>query len=340
MRGAMVVPFAFMHAFGPFLGAVALQIIKQTSPYAYKRAFYSQFAIVGLSLIPCILLPETHIFYCKKGQHDKPKKSLRFVIGYDLEHEQKVVQREVQDSDALIKTYGSSAWYSLHKWKMFRRTKISVLRIMMQGLAGAALTFGYSTDPFLGSVAMYVVLIVGVLCAVYPVEVAGRRRQVLVDASICILADIGIGGLAFAPVTGPAPQAIVALVCVWMAGYSVSLQAVGWLYLGELASVGLRAKSIGVASVFQSSVNLLLSYTVPLMLSPQKAGRGAKIGFFFGGISIFWLTLIYFSCPETKGRTATEIDELFEKGVPAWRSNSYFEEKKAKAAREAAGEVE
>ena len=108
----------------------------------------------------------------------------------------------------------------------------------------------------MGSVALYVVLIVGVILAVFLIDRAGRRRLVLIGATICILCDFAIGGLAFAPVTGPAPKAIVALVCVWMAGYSISLQSVGWVYLGEIASVSLRAKSIGVASVFQSSINL------------------------------------------------------------------------------------
>lgn len=152
---------------------------------------------------------------------------------------------------------------------------------------------GFS-QPFLGSTALYVVLIIGVLLSVYLIERAGRRRMVLIGASICIVCDFAIGGLAFAPITGPAPKIIVAMVCIWMAGYSVSLRSIGWVYLGEIASVSLRAKSIGVASVFQSSINLMLvsrlppcqngvdpflqSYTVPLMLSPQKAGWGAKIG--------------------------------------------------------------
>ena len=37
MRGAMVVPFAFMYAFGSFLGALALQIIKMVRKAIISR---------------------------------------------------------------------------------------------------------------------------------------------------------------------------------------------------------------------------------------------------------------------------------------------------------------
>jgi hypothetical protein len=82
------------------------------------------------------------------------------------------------------------------------------------------------------------------------------------------------------------------------------------------------------------------------------------IGFFFGGISVAWIALIYFVCPEvslrlatwnladtmygvqTKGRTSSEIDELFENNVPAWKSATYFNDKEARAALQATGEAE
>lgn len=55
------------------------------------------------------------------------------------------------------------------------------------------------------------------------------------------------------------------------------------------------------------------------MLSNQGAGWGQKIGFFFAGITFLFLVPIAFFFPETKGRTYLELDELFERGVPAWR---------------------
>ena len=54
---------------------------------------------------------------------------------------------------------------------------------------------------------------------------------------------------------------------------------------------------------------------MPILLSAQQAGWGQKIGLFFGGLAILWWIPLYFLFPETKGRTFTEIDELYERGV-------------------------
>lgn len=67
---------------------------------------------------------------------------------------------------------------------------------------------------------------------------------------------------------------------------------------------------------------MLQNYTVPLMLSDQYAGWGAKIGFFFGPLAVLFTILVWFTVPETKGRTYGELDELFERRVPAWKFKS------------------
>ena len=55
------------------------------------------------------------------------------------------------------------------------------------------------------------------------------------------------------------------------------------------------------------------------MLSDQQAGWGQKTGLFFGGLSMLYLILCVVWFPETKGRTYAELDELFERGIPAWK---------------------
>lgn len=61
------------------------------------------------------------------------------------------------------------------------------------------------------------------------------------------------------------------------------------------------------------------SYTIPLLLSNQGAGWGQKIGLFFGGLTFAYLVPVLLLFPETKGRTYQELDELFERRIPAWR---------------------
>lgn len=64
---------------------------------------------------------------------------------------------------------------------------------------------------------------------------------------------------------------------------------------------------------------ILFSYTVPLMLSNQNAGWGQKTGLFFGGTTLIYLIPCVLLFPETKGRSYNELDELFDREIPAWR---------------------
>lgn len=55
------------------------------------------------------------------------------------------------------------------------------------------------------------------------------------------------------------------------------------------------------------------------MLSNQYAGWQQKIGLFFGGVTFVYLIPCILLYPETKGRTYQELDELFERRIPAWK---------------------
>ena len=50
-----------------------------------------------------------------------------------------------------------------------------------------------------------------------------------------------------------------------------------------------------------------------------KCWLETKIGLFFGGLTAIHLIPCIFFLPEVKGRTYAELDELFERGVPAWK---------------------
>jgi hypothetical protein len=110
----------------------------QTNPWAFRHAFYSEFVLLGIWLVPCIILPESPVWLSRKGYHDKAKKSLRFLIGnvegYDLEHEYAVLQREISESDRMLGADGnkSSQWLLVLKGTNLKRTLISALPLCIQ----------------------------------------------------------------------------------------------------------------------------------------------------------------------------------------------------------------
>lgn len=119
--------------------------------------------------------------------------------------------------------------------------------------------------------------------------------------------------------------------------------------MGEVASQKLRARTAGLAAgssvlfglTFNTSVpimrtSLLLSFSpLPLpsqtcmltqTLSPvdvNNANWGYKTAWLFLGTGIVVSILVYFYVPEPSQRNAAELDEMYEKGVPARRMRHY-----------------
>jgi hypothetical protein len=56
-----------------------------------------------------------------------------------------------------------------------------------------------------------------------------------------------------------------------------------------------------------------------LEVTNSRLGWGQKTGLFFGGITMLYLVPVVLLFPEVKGRTYEELDELFERRVPAWK---------------------
>jgi SP family general alpha glucoside:H+ symporter-like MFS transporter len=69
----------------------------------------------------------------------------------------------------------------------------------------------------------------------------------------------------------------------------------------------------------QNVFGVLMNIVVPLLINPDAADLGGKIGFIFGVTAVGSLEWCYFRVPETKGRGYAELDALFEKGVSARR---------------------
>ncbi|RFN47645.1 maltose permease mal31 [Fusarium flagelliforme] len=331
-RGALLGSFSLAFALGQVFLAIALKILEDTNPMAFRRIFYSEFVFTGLWLFPMLYLPETPSWYAAKGRHDEGKKALRRLVGnvkdYDVDREYSVLQYEMEESSSTAKGENSD-WKALFTNKInMKRAIISTLPFTFQNVVGVPLMFGYTTyffqlagvdDPFLGNMVKQMVLVVGIIIAFYTVDKVGRRTLVIYGGAAMATICFVVGGLGFMKQTSASGMALVALCSLWAFVYANTLAPIGWISLVEISSPSLRAKTTSIAVTIQYATGILFNYTVPLMLSNQNAGWGQKIGLFFGGITLVYLIPCILTFPETKGRTYHELDELFERRVPAWK---------------------
>ncbi|WVW83142.1 hypothetical protein I302_105160 [Kwoniella bestiolae CBS 10118] len=330
-RGIILSSFSLALAIGQFTNAIASQIVNDTTPLKYKHVFYSEFVYLGIWGLACLAIPESPAWLISKGRIEQAKKAHKRLVGpvegYDHEFEFQVIEHDIKVSEDITRSYSDNDWKALFKWGNFKRCLVASLPFAAQQFAGVPYIFNYTTyffqiagleDPFQASTIINVIYIVAIISSFFLVERLGRRPLVLAGLSVLVIVNTLIGALGFISSTSSSKGAALTALCsIWMFSYSISLAPIGWLGIVEVSSAKLRAKTASFGVLVNSLIGLVFNYTVPLLLSDQDAGWGQKIGIFFGGLSLLFLVPIFFFYPETKGRTYAEIDELFERNIPA-----------------------
>lgn len=97
--------------------------------------------------------------------------------------------------------------------------------------------------------------------------------------------------------------------------YQLTLGTIAWTMVSEIASLRLRARTQGLANIVLAVVQWLVGFIFPYMFNPDAGNLGGKVGFVFGATTLVGFAGCWLWLPETKNRTAAELDELFERGV-------------------------
>ncbi|KAH8080079.1 general substrate transporter [Filobasidium floriforme] len=332
LRGPHLSAFSFFFAFGQLMAAVGLQVLETTTPDKYLNAFYSEFAIFGIWLAILVCLPESPVWLCKMGREEKSKKAMRRLVGnvrdYDIDHEYLVMKHHLAESQALMEKSSKLGWIACFKGTNLRRTLISTIPFSMQNFVGGPLVLGYTVyffslagveDAFQANLIIFCILVSAILASFYFVEKVGRRPLLIYGGAIMAICDIVIGVIGTVELSSKTGTGLIVVSVVWVIAYAMSVAPIGYVAIVENSTPMLRAKTAGIAAVLQSLSGVIFNYTVPIMLSEQQANWGAKTGYFFGGLAVLFTILVWFTVPETQGRTYEELDELYERRLPAWR---------------------
>ncbi|KJR83315.1 Sugar transporter family protein [Sporothrix schenckii 1099-18] len=114
-----------------------------------------------------------------------------------------------------------------------------------------------------------------------------------------------------------------AMLLVWNFVYDLSIGPVCFVIISECSATRVRAKSIAVSTAAQGILGIVMTVAIPYLINPDQADARGKVGFFFGGLTLFCLAWTYFRVPETAGRTYEELDLLFDQRVPARQFKGY-----------------
>ncbi|GLI77538.1 hypothetical protein PoHVEF18_005828 [Penicillium ochrochloron] len=185
---------------------------------------------------------------------------------------------------------------------------------------------GNNTNLLVTAVFGIVKLIAAIICALFLVDVIGRKRALLLGISLQAISMVYIAGfLTAVPEIGVvegfklpantqrASEGAISMIYLSGFGWALGWNSMQYLLTAELFPVRIRALATSLAMTLHFVNQYGNSRAVPnMLLSTAKGGINPSGTFWcFGSVTILGGIWVWFSIPETAGRSLESMDRLF-----------------------------
>ncbi|KXJ90287.1 general substrate transporter [Microdochium bolleyi] len=333
VRGFMIGAYQLFIALGQLISAVATQIVVVQRPAEWKPLIATEFLFTGILAIIIWFVPESHLYYARKGKHEDAKKSMLklygYAPGYDVEYEYRVIQHGIL-AEQEFSSNNQSSFFEIFQGLNWRRTLAGCIGICSQWAAGAPIVFSYSTyffavaglqDPFLVTIITFVLLLVSIFCALIACEHIGRRPLLIGGCFLMLVFNVALATTGFFQGKS-SERAALGFLLLWVICYGFSAGPIGYVAAGETSTPRLRAQTTSFNMGCYGIGFVIFQWTISYMISPDAANLGVKAVYVWAGLLAPTTILLYLYYPETYGRTYWELDELYERKIPAWKFKS------------------
>ncbi|KAI1653785.1 putative MFS quinate transporter [Daldinia decipiens] len=301
----------------------------------------------GLIFILTFFQYESPRFLIKKGKHDEATETMAHIRHLAVDHPyvlSEIHAIRTAHEEELEATMGSN-WYGVLK-EMFLipsnlyRLYLSAMVQFLSQWSGAGSITLYAPDLFkiLGisgqnesllvtGVFGIVKFVSAVICALFLVDVIGRKRALLIGITLQAIAMIYVAGfLTAVPELGvdesyvlpeaeaSASRGAIAMIYISGCGWALGWNSMQYLLTAELFPLRIRALSTSIVMTLHFANQYGNSRAVPNMLLPTAQGGISPMGTFwsFAAITILGGLWVWFFVPETSGRSLESMDRLFE----------------------------
>ena len=299
--------------------------------YTYVVGAVADYIWLGIlsGVIPVVFfltflrVPESPTYLMKKHRTEDAKKSLQYYRGtsYNIWRELQDLEKDISES-----TQAKVSIRDLISSKGTRKALVVSLGLMIfQQLSGINAVIFYSVDifdaagstldPKVAAIIVGVVQVVVTYIASAIVDRAGRRVLLLLSASIMGLC-LAILGLYFCLKNKGDDVSDIGwlpLLCVtvFIVMFSLGFGPLPWMMMGEVFAPNIKAAASSIAVC----TNWTLTFLVTFSFGKLIVGLGEDWTFWLFAIICGIATVfIFYLVPETKGKTLTEIQRIFNAG--------------------------
>ncbi|CAI7585478.1 unnamed protein product [Penicillium viridicatum] len=306
---------------------VSLHVPEGTSQWRIPVAI--QLVPGGLMLIGLFFLKESPRWLLTKGRQDEALKSLAYIRNESESSE--AVQLEFAEISAAIHEESQATegltWRECLKPSNRYRFFLAFVLMFWQQFSGTN-SIGYyapqifasvglsKTDSSLFATGIYgtVKVVATAIFLVVGIDRWGRKKSLIGGAAWMASMMFIIGAVLAtnppdtkAKSVSSASTAMVAMIYLYVIGYSASWGPVPWVYLGEIFPTRLRAYGVGFGAATQWLFNFVITEITPRAINKIGWKTFLMFGIFCFAMGTF--VIVFFK--ETKGRTLEEMDLIF-----------------------------
>ncbi|RCK67005.1 Galactose transporter [Candida viswanathii] len=338
LRGTLVVCFQLMITLGIFLGYCTTYGTKVYSDSRQWRVplglcfAWALFLIGGMTR-----MPESPRYLLSKDKIDDARIALAKVN--KASPEDPALLAELQLLQAGVereRLAGNASWMTLIKGKprIFERVFVGAMLQSLQQLTGDNYFFYYATmvfkaigldDSFETAIIIGVINFASTFVGIFAIEKLGRRMCLMlgsVGMSACFLmySLIGSQHLYYHGSSGETRhrdgRAMIFVTSVYIFCFASTWAGGVYSVISELYPLKIKSKAMGVAN----AANWLWGFLISFFTSFITDAIHFYYGFVFMGCLFFSIFFVYFMVYETKGLDLGAVEELYNAGIPAWKS--------------------
>ncbi|KAH7411519.1 putative MFS quinate transporter [Cadophora sp. MPI-SDFR-AT-0126] len=317
---------------------------KTIARWEVPTSLHLMFATIILAL--SFFQLESPRYLIKKGRDEEAIQNMAHIRHLSTDHpyvvrEISAIQLQLQEEEEATMGQG---WLGVVKEMFlipsnFYRIYLGLMSQILSQWSGAGSITLYAVDLFallgitgtnesLLATAVFgiVKLVAAILCALFLVDVIGRKRSLLIGITLQSIAMIYIASfLTSLPKLGivkkyavpkshkGAATGAIAMIYVSGFGWALGWNSMQYLLTAELFPLRIRAVSTSIVMCFHFANQYGSSRAVPNMLLAKANGGINPSGtfWFFAVVTIFGGIWVWFTIPETSGRDLESMDRLF-----------------------------